>query len=102
MEGVEIFGLAEDPVEAGLQEADLIHELGGFLLPLLLVTGGQGPVEMLEVAGQGRGRNPVPGGQGAQGVTFYQGLVDLRQGGVVADGTARVHGIYLRGLGIRG
>ena len=35
MEGVEIFGLAEDPVEAGLQEADLIHELDGLLLPLL-------------------------------------------------------------------
>lgn len=92
MEGVEVFGLTEDPVQAGLQEVQLIQELGDLLLTVLMVTGGQGPVEMLEMAGEGRGRQAVLGGQGAQGEALHQGLVDFRQGSVSADGTALVHG----------
>jgi hypothetical protein len=52
MEGMEVFGLAEEAIQAGLQEVQLIQELGDLLLPVLMVTGGQGPVEMLEMTGQ--------------------------------------------------
>ena len=66
----------------------------GLMLPV--VMGGQGLAEMLEVAGEGRGGQAVLGGQGAQGQAVHQGLVDLRPGGVSADGTAVIHGFGVR------
>lgn len=99
MEGVEVFGLTEEAVEAGLQEVELVQEGGLMGLMLVVVAGGQGLAEMLEVAGEGRGGQIVPGAQGAQGEAVHQGLVDVRQGGVVADGTAVIHGFGVRVLG---
>ena len=82
VEGVEIFGLTEEAVEAGLQEVELVQEGGLMGLMLVVVVGGQGLAEMLEVAGEGRGGQTVLGGQGAEGEAVHQGLVDVRQGGV--------------------
>ena len=92
VEGVEVFGLAEETIEAGLQKVQLLHEGGlvGLIFPV--VAGGQGLAEMLEVAGEGRGGDAVLGGQGAEGEALEEALVDLREGGVVADGAALVHG----------
>ncbi len=95
VEGVEIFGLAEEAVQAGLQEIQPIKELGDLMLPDLAVLGGQGLFKMLEVAGEGGGRQAKLPGQGAEGQPLHQGLVNLRQGGVGADGAAAVHGDLL-------
>ena len=96
MEGVEVFGLAEDAIEADLLEVQFVQEGGLVGLMFPVVMGGQGLAEMLEVAGEGRGGQIVLGGQGAQGEAVHQGLVDVRQGGVVADGTAVIHGFGVR------
>jgi hypothetical protein len=98
VEGVEVFGLTEEAVEAGLQEVELVQEGGLMGLMLVVVAGGQGLAEMLEVAGEGRGGQTVPGAKGAQGEAVHQGLVDVRQGGVVADGTTLVHGFSVSGF----
>ncbi len=93
MEGVDIFSLAEEAVQAGLQDIQPIQEMGDLLLPDLAVLVGQGPVEMLEMAGKGRGREAELSGQGAQGEAVHEGAVDLPQGGVSADGAASIHGV---------
>jgi hypothetical protein len=97
VKGVEVFGLPEEAVEAGLQEFEFVQEGGLMGLMLLVVASGQGVTEMLEVAGEGRGGQTVLGGQGAQGEAVHEGLVDLPQGGVVADGTAVIHGFSFSG-----
>ena len=65
VEGVEVFGLPVEATEADLQEVDLVQEGGLMGLMVVVVAGGQGLAEMLEVAGKGRGRHAVLGGQGA-------------------------------------
>lgn len=92
VEGVEVFGLAEEAVKADLQEVQLVQEGGlvGLMFPIVGI--GQGPAEMLEVAGEGRGGEAILGGQVAQGQAIHEGAVDLGQGGVSADGAALVHG----------
>ena len=77
VEGVEVFGLAEEAVEAGLQEVELVQEGGLVGLMLMVVAGGQGLAEMLEVAGEGRGGQAELGAQGAEGEADDQGLVDV-------------------------
>ena len=63
-----------------------------------LLDAAEGDVEGVEVfertsvPGEGRGGEAELGAQGAEGEAVHQGLVDFRQGGVVADGTALVHG----------
>jgi hypothetical protein len=98
VEGVEVFGLAEDAMEAGLQEVQLVQEGGLVGLMFPVVMGGQGLAEMLEMAGEGRGGQTELGGQGAEGETVHQGAVDVRQGGVGADGTAVIHGFWVSGF----
>jgi hypothetical protein len=93
VEGVQGLGLEEDAVQADLQEVEMVQELVEVFFPGQPVTLAQGPAEMLEVSGEGRGRDAVPGGQGAEGVAVHQGLVDLRPGGVGADGAAVIHGL---------
>jgi hypothetical protein len=98
VERVEVFGLAEEAVEAGLEEVQLVHEGGlvGQILPLVAV--GQGAAEMLEVAGEGRGGDAILGPQGAQGQALEEGLVDFIPGSVVADSAAAIHGLAVSGL----
>jgi hypothetical protein len=55
VEGVEVFGLAEDAIEADLLEVQFVQEGGLMGLMFPVVMGGQGLAEMLEMAGQGRG-----------------------------------------------
>ncbi len=93
MEGVEVFGLAEEASEAGLHEIELLQDGGLVGLMLMAVAGGQGLAEMLEVAGEGRGGDAILGGQGTEGEAQEEGLVDFGQRGVIADGTALVHGL---------
>jgi hypothetical protein len=99
VEGVEVFGLAEEASEAGLHEVELLQEGGLVGLMLMAVAGGQGLAEMLEVAGEGRGGEAEPGPQGAEGETQKEGLVDFGQRGVIADGTALVHKCWVLGSG---
>ncbi len=87
VEGLGFFGLAEEVVQAELQEVKLV-QAGSELCPLIgemLVV--QGAAEMLGVAGERRGGEAVEGRQGPQGGAVDQGAVDLGEGGVVADGT---------------
>jgi hypothetical protein len=98
VEGVEVFGLAEEASEAGLHEVELLQEGDLVGLMLMVVPGGQGLAEMLEVAGEGRGGEAEPGPQGAEGETQEQGLVDFGQRGVIADGTAVIHGFSVFGF----
>lgn len=105
VEGVEVFGLAEEAIKAGLDEVQLVHEGGLVGLILIVVVDGQGLAEMLEVAGEGRGGDAILGAQGAEGEALEEGLVDFGPGGVIADSTALVHedtsGIKGRGSGVR-
>ena len=88
MEGAEIKGGIEEAVQTGVQEGQFFQEggLAGLFLPALLqvkVTG-----EMLGVAAEGGGAEAELPGQGAVGHPLYEAAVDLRAGGVRADGTA--------------
>jgi hypothetical protein len=78
VEGVEVFGLAEEAVQAGLLEVQLVQE-GGLAGLMGFVGGGlQGPAEMLEVAGEGRRGQAEIGGQSATGLAGHEPAVDLR------------------------
>ena len=59
----------------------------------LVGGGGQGPAQMFGVPGERGDGDPVLGGQGAQGLPGLQSAVDLREGGVSADGTTFIHGL---------
>ena len=99
VEGVEVFGLTEEAIEADFLEVQFVQDGGLMGLMFPVVMGCQGLAEMFEVAGEGRGGQAVLGGQGAQGQAVHQGLVDLRPGGVGADGTAGIHGFGVLVLG---
>jgi len=99
VQGVEVFGLTEEAIEADFLEVQFVQDGGLMGLMFPVVMGGQGLAEMLEVAGEGRGGQAVLGGQGTQGQAVHQGLVDLRPGGVSADGTAGIHGFGVLVLG---
>jgi hypothetical protein len=77
VKGVEVFGLAEEAVQTGLEEVHLVQE-GGLAGLMGFVGGGlQGPEEMLEVAGEGRGGQAEIGGQDATGLAGHEPAVDL-------------------------
>lgn len=56
MEGLGVFGLAEEAVQADPQEVQLVQVGGELGLAVLVVLGLKLAAEMLAVAGQGRGR----------------------------------------------
>jgi hypothetical protein len=87
VEGLGVFGLAEEAVQADPQEVQFVQFSGELGLVVLVVLGLEGPAEMLGVAGKGRGGEAVHGRQGAQGHATHQGVVDLFLRWVVADGT---------------
>jgi hypothetical protein len=87
MERVVVFGLVKETVQANLKEVQVVQEgleLGLLVVPALV---GQGPAEMLGVAGEGRRGQPIEGRQGAQGHTLHEGAVDLGEGGMMTDST---------------
>jgi len=91
VKGAEIKGVIEEAVQAGIQEVEFIQEggLAGGVLPALLKVKLEG--EMLGVAAEGGGAEAELPGQGAVGEPLHEAPVDLRAGGVRADGTALHH-----------
>jgi len=91
IKGAEIKGGIEEAVEAGIQEFQFFQEggLAGVVLPLLLPVKLAG--EMLGVAAEGGGAEAELSGQGTIGQPLHEAAVDLRAGGMRADGTARHH-----------
>jgi hypothetical protein len=88
VEGAEIKGGIKEAVQAGIQEGQFFQEGGltGGVLPALLQVKLAG--EMLGVAAEGGGAEAELPGQGAVGDSLDEAAVDLRAGGVRADGTA--------------
>ena len=88
MEGTGLFGLAEEAVQADLQEFHFIQP-GGDLKPVGLVRlDYQLMADMPGMATEGRGAEGMRSGQGAEGHALDQGAIDLRAGGVITGGTA--------------
>jgi len=92
VEGVVFLGLVKDAFEAVFKEVQFIQEGGVPVLAGLAGRGGQGLPQMFGMAGEGRDGKPVSGGQGTEGFSGLEGAVDLREGGMGADGTASIHG----------
>jgi hypothetical protein len=93
VKGVAFFGFAKDAVQVDLVQVQFIQEGGLMGLAGLVGGGGQGPAQMFGVPGERGDGEPVLGGQGAQGLPGLQSAVDLREGGVSADGIAFIHGL---------
>lgn len=55
------------------------------------VPGGQLLLEVADMAAEGRGKQAIPGCQGAVRDPGQEAAVDLGAGGMIADGTALVH-----------
>ena len=91
MKGAEIKGGIEETVQADIQEGQFFQEGGlvGLVLPALLQVKLAG--EMLGVAAEGGGAEAELPGQGTVGHPLHEAAVDLRAGGVRADGTALHH-----------
>jgi ABC-type sugar transport system ATPase subunit len=77
VEGVDIFGLSEEAIKADLLEVQLVQEGGLVGLIGLVGADGQGLAEMLEVAGESRGRQAEISGQDATGLAGHEPAVDL-------------------------
>jgi hypothetical protein len=104
VEGLGVFGLAEEAVQANPEEVQLVQVGGELGLVILVVLGLEGSAEMLGVAGKGRGREAVESRQRAQRHATHQGVVDLFLRWVVADGTeagpgGKVLRIFFRHVG---
>jgi hypothetical protein len=67
VEGVEVFGLAEESVKTGFHEVQFVQEGGLVGLVFPVVMGVQGLAEMPEVAGEGRGGEAILGRPGGGG-----------------------------------
>jgi hypothetical protein len=92
VERVVLLGLMKDAFQAEFKEIQFIQARGLMGLVDLVSGGGQGPAQMFGVAGERADGEAVLGGQGAQGLPGLQSAVDLREGGVSADGTAFIQG----------
>jgi len=92
VEGVAVFGLAEDAFQSELEEVQLIQERGLMVLPGFVRSHGHSAAQVFGVAGERREGKPVLGGHGTQGRPGLQSLGDLVEGRVSADGTAFIHG----------
>lgn len=88
VQGTGILGLAEDAVQAGLQEFQFFQEVKGLGLFVVAFLDYHLMLEMFDMAAEGRGTDVIGGGQGAVGHGIDQGAIDLRAGGVMTDGTA--------------
>ena len=80
VEGMGPFGLAEEAVQADLQEFQFFQEGGGLGLVGLALLEHQLMAEMPGMAEEGRGAEAMGGGQGPEGHAIDQGAVDLRGG----------------------
>lgn len=91
MEGAQIGGGVEEAVQAAVEEVQAVQEgdlLGVVRLAALRL---QLANQMLAVAAKGRWGKAELGGQGAVGHRGHEAAVNLRTGGMVADGTAFYH-----------
>ena len=88
VEGVEVFGLAEEAVQPDFQEVQFVQEGGGVGLVGMALLVDQLAAEMSGVAAEGRRAEVIVGGQGAEGHSIDEAAVDVRERGVVTDGTA--------------
>lgn len=88
VEGMGLFGLEEEAVQADLQEFQFFQELGDLGLLDLALLDHQLMADMFGMAEEGRGAEAMGGGQGAEGHAIDQGAVDLGAGGVITDGAA--------------
>ena len=88
VEGVEVFGLAEEAVQPDFQEVQFVQEGGGVGLVGMALLVGQLAAEMPGVAAEGRRAEVLVGGQGAEGHSIDEAAVDVRERGVVTDRTA--------------
>ena len=78
VEGMGLFGLAEEAVQADLQELQFFQEGGGLGLVGLAMLDHKLMAEMPGMATEGRGTEAMGGGQGAERQAIDQGAVDLR------------------------
>lgn len=88
VEGMGHFGLAEEAVQADLQEFQFFQEGGGLGLVGLALLEHQLMADMPGMAEEGGSAEAMSGGQGAVGHAIDEGAVDLRAGRVITDGTA--------------
>jgi hypothetical protein len=88
VEGMGLFGLAEEAVQADLQEFQFFQKSGDLGLVGLALLDHQLMAEMAGMATEGRGAEAMGGGQGAEGHAIDEGAVDLLMRGVITDGTA--------------
>jgi len=88
VEGTGLFGLAEEAVQADLQEFQFFQKGGGMGLVGLALLDHQLMADMPGMATEGRRAEGMGGGQGAEGHAIDQGAVDLLMRGVITDGTA--------------
>jgi hypothetical protein len=95
VEGVAVFGLVKDALQAELEEVQLIQERGLMVLLGFVRSDGQGAAQVFSVAGKRREGKPVLSGHGTQGLPGLQSLGDLFEGRVSTDGTAFIHGLPL-------
>ena len=95
VEGAEIGGGVVEAVQAVGQEVQvgLLPGLVG-----LVFLEGKLALKVPGVAAEGRGGEAVAGGQGAEARPMDEGAVDVGAGGVVANGTAFIHGFSVSGL----
>lgn len=91
MEGALIKGGIEEAVQADIEEGQFVQEGGLLGLVLAAALGLEVAGEMLGVAAKGRGGQVELGGQGAVRDRGHEGVIDLRPGGVIADGTTFFH-----------
>jgi hypothetical protein len=88
VKGTRFFRLAEEAVQADLQEFQFFQEGGDLGLVGLALLNHQLMAEMPGMATEGRGTEAMGGGQGAEGHGIDEGAVDLRARGVITDSTA--------------
>lgn len=102
MEGVVFLGLMKDVFQAVFVKIQFI-QAGGLLVLVGLGGGvGQGPAQMLGMAGESRDGEPVSGRQGTQGYPGLESAVDLHEVGMGADGAANIYGASLAEEGAGG
>ncbi len=83
-----VLGVLEEAVEAELEEVEAVQGLGQVALVLQIAAMVQGPGQVAGVAVDRGGGKAEAGGDTAVGLALLEGLVDLGQGAVMADGAA--------------
>jgi hypothetical protein len=88
VEGMRLFGLVVEAIQAELQEFQIFQELGYLGLLDLALLNHQLLADMPGMAKQGGGTEAMSGSQGAQRYAIDKGTVDFGARGVITDGTA--------------